>query len=63
MTMDRYLDGALGYGLIGYKSTPEYPDTAAWGGTNNALDSYPSLIIAACDYAEGFGCVHLGDAT
>ena len=22
------------------------PDTAAWGGTNNALDSYPSLIIA-----------------
>ena len=46
MTMDRYLDGALGYGLIGYKSTPEYPDTAAWGGTNNALDSYPSLIIA-----------------
>jgi hypothetical protein len=53
MTMDRYLDGALGYGLIGYKSTPEYPDTAAWGGTNNALDSYPSLIISACDYAEG----------
>ena len=28
MTMDRYLDGALGYGLIGYKSTPEYPDTS-----------------------------------
>jgi hypothetical protein len=53
MTMDRYLDGALGYGLIGYKSTPEYPDTAAWGGTNNALDSYPSLLIAACDYIEG----------
>ena len=53
MTMDRYLDGALGYGLVGYKSTPEYPDTAAWGGTNNALDSYPSLIISACDYIEG----------
>jgi hypothetical protein len=53
MTMDRYLDGALGYGLIGYKATPEYPDTAAWGGTNNALDSYPSLLIAACDYIEG----------
>ncbi len=53
MTMDRYLDGALGYGLVGYKSTPEYPDTAAWGGTNNALDSYPSLLIAACDYIEG----------
>ena len=28
MTMDRYLDGALAYGLVGYKSTPEYPDTA-----------------------------------
>jgi hypothetical protein len=53
LTMDRYLDGALGYGLIGYKATPEYPDTAAWGGTNNALDSYPSLLIAACDYIEG----------
>ena len=53
MTMDRYLDGALGYGLVGYKATPEYSDTAAWGGTNNALDSYPSLIIAACDYAMG----------
>ena len=53
MTMNRYLDGALGYGLIGYKSTPEYTDTAAWGGTNNALDSYPSLLIAACDYIEG----------
>ena len=53
MTLDRYLDGALGYGLVGYKATPEYPDTAAWGGTNTALDSYPSLIIAACDYAMG----------
>ena len=53
MTMDRYLDGALAYGLVGYKATPEYPDTAFWGGTNNALDSYPSLLIAACDYIEG----------
>ena len=53
MTMDHYLDGALAYGLVGYKSTPEYPDTAAWGGTNDALDSYPSLLIASCDYIDG----------
>jgi hypothetical protein len=53
MTMDRYLDGALAYGLVGYKATPEYPDTASWGGTNDALDSHPSLLIAACDYIDG----------
>jgi hypothetical protein len=53
MTMDRYLDGALAYGQVGYKSTPEYPDTASWGSPYDALDSYPSLLIAACDYIEG----------
>jgi hypothetical protein len=53
MTMDRYLDGALAYGQVGYKATPEYPDTAAWGSPYDALDSYPSLLIAACDYIDG----------
>jgi hypothetical protein len=53
MTMDRYLDGALAYGQVGYKATPEYPDTASWGSPYDALDSYPSLLIAACDYIDG----------
>ena len=53
MTMDRYLDGTLAYGQVGYKATPEYPDVCQWGGTNDALDSYPSLVIAACDYIGG----------
>jgi hypothetical protein len=53
MTMDRYLDGALAYGLVGYKPTPEYPDAGPWGSPYDALDSYPSLLIAACDYIEG----------
>jgi hypothetical protein len=53
MTMDRYLDGALAYGQVGYKATPEYPDAGTWGSPYDALDSYPSLLIAACDYIDG----------
>jgi hypothetical protein len=49
MTLDRYLQGQLGYGMLGYDydKTWDIPETA----TNcNSLDSYPSLLIAACTY-------------
>jgi Mannosylglycerate hydrolase MGH1-like glycoside hydrolase domain len=43
-TLDRYLDGMKGYGMVGY-----------WAGTYpyNSLDAYPSLLMAAADYVEG----------
>ena len=44
MTLDRYLAGAKGYGQVGY---------AQWQTQWTSLDSLPSLLIAACDYAEG----------
>ena len=44
MTVDRYLAGAKGYGQVGY---------AGWPTPWTSLDSLPSLLIAACDYAEG----------
>jgi Bacterial alpha-L-rhamnosidase 6 hairpin glycosidase domain len=45
-TLDRYLDGMKGYGLVGY--SPNSPTTPY-----DYLDSYPSLIIAAWDYERG----------
>jgi hypothetical protein len=50
MTLDRYLHGQLGYGMLGYDydKTWDIPETAT---TCNSLDSYPSLLIAACTYA------------
>ena len=44
MTLDRYLAGAKGYGQVGY---------AGWPTPWTSLDSLPSLLIAACDYAVG----------
>ncbi len=50
LSLDRYLDGMLGYGLPGYSGfdmdTPPSPDPPF-------LDSYPSLLIAAHDYFVG----------
>jgi len=41
-TLDRYLGGMKGYGMEGY------------GGTRyDYTDTYPSLLIAACDYVRG----------
>jgi hypothetical protein len=44
MTLDRYLEGYVGYGQPHYAM-----DTGPW----TFLDVYPSLLISACDYAEG----------
>jgi hypothetical protein len=50
MTLDRYLNGQKGYGMLGYDydKTWDIPESTT---TCNSLDSYPSLLIAACTYA------------
>jgi hypothetical protein len=53
MTLDRYLAGATGYGQIGYGCTPSDADLVAWRTPRTSLDTYPSLLIAACDYVQG----------
>jgi hypothetical protein len=53
MTLDRYLHGAKGYGQIGYACTPSDADLVSWPTPFNALDTYPSLVIAACSYIQG----------
>ncbi len=52
MTLDRYLSGAKGYGQIGYGPGPGRMDIAGWSTPWNSLDVHPSLLIAACLYAE-----------
>jgi len=52
MTLDRYLTGAKGYGQIGYGPGPGEMDIAVWGTPWNSLDVHPSLLIAACLYAD-----------
>ncbi len=53
MTLDRYLAGAKGYGQIGYACTPTDADLIPWQTPWTALDTYPSLLIAACNYVQG----------
>ena len=53
MTLERHLDGARSYGLIGYGPTPEYPDCAAWKCPYDSLDTYPSLLMSAAHYVQG----------
>jgi len=53
MTVDRYLAGAKGYGLVGYAVEPGEADLVAWKAPWNSLDAYPSLILAACACAAG----------
>jgi hypothetical protein len=53
MTLDRYLAGAKGYGQVGYACEPTDADLIAWKTPWTSLDSLPSLLMAACDYAEG----------
>ncbi len=50
MTLDRYLAGKKGYGMLGYDYDKEWdiPETDT---TCNSLDSYPSLLMSACIYA------------
>jgi hypothetical protein len=56
-TLDRYLGGFLGYGMTGYPmfdvpahSGPVYEDFP-----HPSVDTYPSLLIAAYDYADASG--------
>ena len=42
-TLDRYLSGMKGYGMVGYMGDTRYDFT----------DTYPSLLIAASDYVQG----------
>lgn len=53
-TLDRYLAGRLAYGLLGYDYDKNY-DIPESSTSCNYLDSYPSLLIAACYYASGSG--------
>lgn len=50
MTLDRYLNGTLGYGMLGYDydKTWDIPESDT---RCNSLDSFPSLLISACNYA------------
>jgi hypothetical protein len=49
MTLDRYLAGKKGYGILGYDYDKEWviPETET---TCHSLDSYPSLLMSACIY-------------
>ncbi len=53
MTLDRYIAGAKGYGLVGYGVDPGEADLVSWKAPWNSLDTYPSLLIAAGLYAQG----------
>jgi len=54
MTLDCYLAGALGYGQVSYgKTNPGAADIIGWGSPYDAADTYPSLLITACNYAQG----------
>ncbi len=52
MTLDRYLAGQKGYGLLGYDYDKQW-DIPKSTTTCNSLDSYPSLLIAVCNYTTG----------
>jgi hypothetical protein len=56
MSVERYLKGMKAYGMYGYNSNWETNDTL----NNNSksqpfdyLDTYPSLVISACNYVRG----------
>jgi hypothetical protein len=53
MTLDRYLAGTKGYGQPGYGKVTEGADIIPWTTPYTTSDSYPSLLIAACNYING----------
>jgi hypothetical protein len=53
MSVERYLNGMKGYGMVGYLEGYEGVEVAGWHSPYNSLDSYPSLVIAACNYIKG----------
>jgi len=57
-TLDRYLGGFVSYGMPGYKEFDIPADSIANSSEHYpypTLDTYPSLLIAAYDYAVGSG--------
>ena len=55
-TVERYLDGFLGYGQAGYgcsPSSPANPELVPWPSPWTTLDTLPSLLISAAICAEG----------
>lgn len=53
MSVDRYINGMKAYGMVGYTTGYEGSDAIAWNSPYNSLDTYPSLVIAACNYIKG----------
>lgn len=58
MSVERYLNGMKAYGMFGYNGTWE--DENAITDNSKAqpydyLDTYPSLVISACNYIKGSG--------
>jgi hypothetical protein len=53
MTLDRYLTGTKGYGQPGYGKVTEGADLIPWTTPYTSSDTYPSLLIAACNYITG----------
>lgn len=51
-TLDRYCDGMVAYGMVGYGANYEGANTDGWRAPYDALDSMPSLLIAACTYIQ-----------
>jgi hypothetical protein len=53
MSVERYLNGMKAYGMVGYTKGYEGSDAIAWNSPYNSLDTYPSLVISACNYIKG----------
>lgn len=48
MSLDRYINGMKGYGLVGYTNDYDQADSISYKSKYDTLDSYPSLLLAAC---------------
>ncbi len=56
ITIDTYLSGIKGYGMKGYKSDAlGDTENTNWGNQSSSLDTYPSLLMAGCNYYLGSG--------
>lgn len=54
MTLDRYLAGTKAYGIAGYSATNSEADIGPHPAQPYTFsDSYPSLLVAACNYVNG----------
>jgi len=56
MSVERYLSGMKAYGMFGYNGTWEDKDAVVDNSKSQPfdyLDTYPSLVISACNYIKG----------